>query len=121
MKGLIIAIVLIFSIASFAKAQGAIQMGTPAERANRQIAQLETLKLSTEQITKLKEVFIWSAKRMDSVGTTLTNVGDFQAMRNKMAPLQAETTIKVKALLNEEQKKSYEAILVERRARMGNN
>ncbi len=121
MKRLIIAIGLILSMAAFAKAQGGRQMGTPAERADRQVAQLETLKLSAEQKMKLKEVFIWAAKRVDSVGTTLTNAGDFQAMRAKMAPLQAETTAKVNALLNDEQKKGYEAILEERRIRMRNN
>ena len=121
MKRLIIAIGLILSMGSFAKAQGGRQMGTPAERADRQVAQLESLKLSAEQKTKLREVFVWSAKRVDSVGTTLTDAGDFQAMRAKMAPLQAETTTKVNALLNDEQKKGYEAILEERRIRMRTN
>ncbi len=121
MKRLIIAMGLILCMATFANAQGGRQMGTPEERADRQIAQLETLKLSAEQKAKLKQVFIWSAKRVDSVRTTLTDGGDFQALRAKMAPLQEETTTKVNALLNDEQKKAYEAILEERRARMRNN
>jgi protein CpxP len=120
MKRLIIVMGFILCIATFAKAQGGQQMGTPEERAERQITQLATLNLSAEQKTKLKEVFIWSAKRIDSVRTTLTDGGDFQALRAKMAPLQAETTTKVNALLNDEQKKGYEAILEERRARMPN-
>ncbi len=120
MKTLIIAMGFILCIAAFANAQGGRQMGTPEQRADRQIAQLATLNLSAEQKTKLKEVFIWSAKRIDSVRTTLTDGGDFQALRAKMVPLQAETTTKVNALLNDEQKKGYEAILEERRARMPN-
>jgi hypothetical protein len=121
MKRLIIAMGLILCMATFAKAQGGRQMGTPAERADRQIAQLETLKLSQDQKIKLKEVFILSATRMDSIRTTLTDAGDFNAMRAKMAPLQVETTSKVNALLNDEQKKAYEVILEERRSRMRNN
>jgi hypothetical protein len=107
---------------TFANAQGGRMMGTPAERAERQIVQLESLKLSADQKAKLTEVFLWSAKRMDSLRTTLTDAGDFNAMRAKMAPMQAETSKKVNALLNDEQKKGYEAILEERRSRMrGNN
>ena len=112
---------LILCIATFANAQGGQQMGTPEERAERQITQLATLNLSAEQKSKLKEVFIWSAKRSDSVRTTLTEGGDFQALRAKMVPLQSETKNKINALLNDEQKKAYVAILEERRARMRNN
>lgn len=121
MKTLIIAIGLILSMASFSNAQGVLQMGTPEERADRQITQLVTLNLSAEQKAKLKEVFIWSAKRTDSISTTLTDGGDFLALRTKMAPLQAETSTKINALLNDEQKKAFEAILEDRRARMQNN
>jgi protein CpxP len=121
MKRLIIALGLVLSFSTYANAQGAMQMGTPEERADRQITQLATLKLSAEQKSKLKEVFIWSAKRTDSVRTTLTDGGDFQALRTKIVPLQTETTTKINALLNDEQKKAYEAILEERRARMQNN
>jgi hypothetical protein len=116
MKRLIIALGLILSFSSYANAQGAMQMGTPEQRANRQIGQLETLKLSDEQITKLIEVFTWSRKRIDSIKTILTNGIDFPAFRAKMAPIEAETTTKVNALLNDEQKKAYEAILEKRRA-----
>jgi hypothetical protein len=121
MKRLIIAMGLILCMASFSNAQGVLQMGTPEERADRQIAQLGTLNLSAEQKTKLREVFVWSAKHTDSVSTTLTDGGDFLALRSKMAPLQAETSTKINAILNDEQKKAYEAILEDRRARMRNN
>lgn len=117
MKKLIIALGLIFCVATFAKAQGGRQMGTPAERAERQIAQLETLKLSDDQKAKLTEIFLVQGKRVDSLRATMADGSDFQAMRSKMAPMQAETTKKVSALLNDEQKKAYEAILEERRSR----
>jgi hypothetical protein len=46
--------------------------------------------------------------------------GSFEGMREKMAPIQVETSKKVSLILSDEQKKAYEAILAERRARMNN-
>jgi len=117
-KRIIIALGLVFFAANFASAQGGRQMGTPAERAERQITQLESLKLSSDQKTKLTEVFMGLGKRQDSLRATMN--GSFEGMREKMAPIQVETTKKVSLILNDEQKKAYEAILAERRARMNN-
>ena len=121
MKKLIIALGLLLCVASFAKAQGGRQMGTPAERAERQIAQLEPLKLSADQKTKLTEIFLLQVKQVDSLRATMAGGSDFRAMRAKMAPMQAEITKKVTVLLNDEQKKAYEAILAERRSRQLGN
>lgn len=121
MKKLFIASALVLCAISFANAQGGRQMGTPAERAERQISQLASLNLSADQKTKLTEVFLWSAKQTDSLRATITAGGDFQAMRSKMAPVQSEASKKVNALLNDEQKKAYEAILEERRSRQRGN
>lgn len=122
MKKVIIALGLVLCVATFAKAQGGgRQMGTPAERAGRQIVQLEKLNLSADQKTKLTEVFLWQAKRQDSLRATMADATDFQAMRAKMAPMQAETTKKITVLLNDDQKKAYVAILEERRARQRSN
>lgn len=117
MKKLIILLGIVLSMGNFAQAQGGRQMGTPSERADRQIAQLASLNLSSDQITKLKEVFIWSAGRMDSLRKANPDV-DFQELRQKMIPMQSETSNKVNALLNDTQKKAYETILEERRSRM---
>ena len=122
MKKVIIALGLALCVATFAKAQGGgRQMGTPAERAGRQIVQLEKLNLSVDQKTKLTEVFLWQAKRQDSLRATMADATDFQAMRAKMAPMQAEIKTKITALLNDEQKKAYKAILEERRTRQRSN
>lgn len=118
MKRIIIALGVVFFAANFAIAQGGRQMGTPAERAERQLTQLESLKLTADQKTKLTEVFIWQGKRQDSLRATMN--GGFEGMREKMAPMQAETSKKLSLILNDEQKKAYEAILAERRARMNN-
>ncbi|MGB4400478.1 MAG: hypothetical protein WBJ10_13990 [Daejeonella sp.] len=119
MKKLIIALGLILCTASFAKAQGGRQMGTPAERAERSITRLEPLNLTPEQKTKLTEVFLSQGKSIDSLRAA-NGGGGFEGMREKMAPIQAEITKRVMALLNDEQKKSYEALLAEQRARMNN-
>ena len=118
MKRIIIALGFVFFAATFAKAQGGRQMGTPAERAERQITQLEPLKLTADQKTMLTEIFMWQGKRLDSLRATMN--GSFEGMREKMAPMQAETSKKVILILNDEQKKAYEVILAERRARMNN-
>lgn len=99
-------------------AQGRMQMGTPEERATRQLAQLESLKLSNEQKTKIAAVFLWSARQMDSIRTSLSATGDFQAMRLKMAPVQEDANKMINIILNEEQRKAYELIMEERRKRM---
>lgn len=119
MKRLFIIFGLFLSVATFANAQGRMQMGTPQERATRQLSQLESLKLNQDQKVKLASVFLWSANQVDSIRTTLN--GDFNAMRSKMMPVQEETNKMINLILNDEQKKAYEAILEERRSRMRNN
>ena len=51
----------------------------------------------------------------------MADATDFQAMRAKMVPMQAEIKTKITALLNDEQKKAYKAILEERRTRQRSN
>lgn len=105
--------------AAFANAQGGRQMGTPAERAERSIARMDALKLTAEQKAKLTEVFLAQGKSVDSLRAVNGGAG-FEGMREKMAPIQAATAKRVMAILNDEQKKSYEAMEAERRARMNN-
>ncbi len=120
MKKLLIALGLVLCAATFANAQGGgRQMGTPAERAERSIARLETLKLTADQKTKLTEVYMAQGKSIDSLRAASAGAG-MEGMREKMAPIQAATTKRVMALLNDEQKKSFEAMEAERRARMNN-
>jgi hypothetical protein len=119
MKKIIIVLGLFISVSTLAFAQGRTQMGTPEERASRQLAQLEPLKLSQDQKVKLASIFMWSAQQLDSVRTTSN--GDIAGMRAKMTPIQDQTKKIINLVLNEEQKKAYEAILEERRARMRNN
>lgn len=121
MKKLFIALGLVLSVASFANAQGGggRQMGTPAERAERSISRMEALQLTADQKTKLTEVFMAQGKSVDSLRAANSS-GGFEGMREKMAPISAATTKKVMALLNDEQRKSYETMLAEQRARQNN-
>lgn len=120
MKRIILVLGFILSVSTLSFAQpGRMQMGTPEERATRQLAQLESLKLSQDQKVKLASIFLWSAQQIDSVRTQIN--GDFSAMRSKMMPIQEQTNKMINIVLNEEQRKAYEAILEERRSRMRNN
>ncbi len=94
-------------------------MGTPAERAERSLARMEALKLTDDQKTKLTEVFLVQGKSVDSLRAANGGAG-FEGMREKMAPIQAATSKRVMALLTDGQKKSYEAMLAEQRARLNN-
>lgn len=118
MKRLLFILFFFFVLGPITFAQGRMQMGTPEERATRQLAQLESLKLSPDQKAKIGAVFLWSAKQMDSIRTSLPANGDFQLMRSKMAPVQDDVNKMINIILNDEQKKGYELILEERRKRM---
>lgn len=115
MKKLIMALALVLCVATFVSAQGQ-RGGTPQERAERSIARLEPLKLTADQKAKLTEVYLAQGKSLDSLRTA--NGGTFD--REKMAPLQAATNKRILVLLNDEQKKAFEAMEAERRARMNN-
>ncbi|WP_411274477.1 hypothetical protein [Daejeonella sp.] len=120
MKKLIIALGLVLCSVTFANAQGGGgQMGTPAERAERSIARMEALKLTADQKAKLTDVYLVQGKSIDSLRVASGGAG-MEGMREKMAPIQAATYKRVMVLLNDEQKKSFEAMEAERRARMNN-
>jgi hypothetical protein len=119
MKKIILFLGLSVGLSTFAFSQGRMQMASPEEMATRQLSQLEPLKLNQDQKVKLASILLWSAKQIDSV-RTVSN-GDFSGMRAKMTPIQDQTTKMINLILNEEQKKGYEAILEQRRARMRNN
>ncbi len=80
--------------------------GTPEQR-------LERLKgavtgITADQEAKLKVIYTAQAKSQDSLRTALGD--DFGAMREKMAPITATYNAKVKAVLNAEQQKAFDAM-----------
>ena len=117
MKKLMMICGLMLGIAGFAQAQqggGRGMMMKPEER----VKQLdEKLKLSDDQKTKLTAVFIEQSEAMKKMREEAQG-GDREAMREKIQKFRAENDVKVAAVLNDEQKKTYEAWQKEQRAEM---
>lgn len=119
MKKILIVVGLLFSVFTYANAQGqgGRQMATPEERAQRQTKALSTrLSLSEDQQTKIQGYFLDQAKKTDSLRNA--SQGDFQAMRSKIRPIQEETDKKIISLLSDEQKKKFQEYQEERQSRM---
>jgi len=120
MKKLFIICGLLFSMITFANAQGGNRpMGTPEERLAKSIAMLtEKLTLTADQQTKVKAILVDQntqiAKAREEAGE------DRQTARAKMTKLMEENNVKINALLNDDQKKTYASYLEERKAAMQN-
>jgi len=116
MKKLLIVGALLFSVFTTVLAQER-QMPSPEERAKRQSETLaRRLSLTEDQKSKVHELFLHQAKTTDSLRTASN--GDFQGMRAKVQPVQDATDKKIVALLNEDQKKEFQAYQDERKSRM---
>jgi len=117
MKKLMMICGLMLGIAGFAQAQqggGRGMMMKPEER----VKQLdEKLKLSDDQKTKLTSVFTEQAESMKKMREEMQG-GDRDAMREKIQKFRADGDAKVSGVLNDEQKKTYEAWQKEQRAEM---
>jgi len=117
MKKLLMICGLMLGIAGFAQAQqggGRGMMMKPEER----VKQLdEKLKLSDDQKTKLVAVFTEQAESMKKMREEMQG-GDRDAMREKIQKFRADGDAKVSAVLNDDQKKTYEVWQKEQRAEM---
>ena len=112
---------LLFSMVAFAQAQpgqgrpGGRMMMSPENR----VKQLdEKLKLSDDQKAKLTTIFTEQADAQKKMREEMQGGGDRQAMMEKMQKMRAELETKVSNVLNEEQKKTYNAMLDEQKAEM---
>lgn len=120
MKRLLIICGLLFSMITFANAQGGGRpMGTPEERAAKTLTMLtEKLTLTADQQTKVKAILLDQntqvAKAREEAGD------DRQAARAKMMKIMEDNNVKITALLTDDQKKTYAAYLEERKAAMQN-
>lgn len=114
MKKLMMICGLLFGMVAFAQAQQGRMGMNPEER----VKQLdEKLKLSDEQKTKLTAIFTEQADAQKKMREE-NQGGDRQAMMEKMQKSRAELETKVTAVLNDEQKKTYKAMLDEQKAEM---
>lgn len=111
---------LLFSVVTFAQAQqggGDRKMQTPEERAQRSADQLtKKLSLSDDQKTKVTAIFLDQAVAMKKVREE--NKGDRTAMMAKMKAANDENDVKINALLNDDQKKTFAEWKAERAENM---
>lgn len=118
MKRILLICGLLFSVITFAQAQGGNRMaGTPEERATKATATLtEKLKLTADQQTKVHDILLDQNTQMNKAREDAGE--DRQAMRTKMMSLMQDNNKKINDLLNDDQKKTYAAYLEERRGAM---
>ncbi len=109
------AFVLGVSAVSFAQGPGGGMRRTPEQS----VEQLKTslAGITDAQSAKLLDVYKAQAKSRDSLMAAAN--GDMGSIREKMAPLTAAVTAKLKSILTPEQYAAYEKQQAERRAQMG--
>ena len=120
MKKLMIICGLLFSVITFAHAQGGSRnMGTPEERATKMAARLtEKLSLTPDQQTKIKAIFLDQSTQMEKARTEAGD--DRKAGREQMMAMMKDNDTKINAILTDDQKKAYTAYQEERKAAMQN-
>jgi len=117
MKKLLMICGMLFSVVTFANAQGGRTMGTPEERATKMTTQLtEKLALTADQQAKVKTILLDQNAAMTK---TREEAGeDRKAARTKMMANMQESNAKINAVLTEDQKKAFAAYQEERKAAM---
>jgi len=117
MKKLLMICGMLFSVVTFANAQGGRNMGTPEERATKMTTQLtEKLALTVDQQAKVKSILL---DQNAAMAKTREEAGeDRKAARTKMMANMQESNAKINAVLTEDQKKAFAAYQEERKAAM---
>jgi len=119
MKKNLLLIALLAGTISLSQAQQRPQRN-PEEMTKRNLEMLDKrLSLTDDQKAKISAVLLSQSKTIDSLRNTAGAQGDRQAMRSKMQSLQQENQQKIKEVLTDVQKKSYETLLTEQQNRMG--
>jgi periplasmic protein CpxP/Spy len=111
MKKLLLVCLLAIGTSAMSFAQGGPGGGgRPQQTPEQQLERLKTqiTGITDAQSTKLLAIYAASAKRSDSLRTALN--GDFASMREKSAPITAERTAKIKAVLTADQQKAFDAL-----------
>ena len=122
MKKLMMICGLLFGMVAFAQAQQ--EGGRPGGPGGRmginpeaRVKQLdEKLKLSDDQKAKLTTIFTEQVEAQKKLREEAG--GDRQAMMEKMQKMRADLETKIGSVLNDEQKKTYKAMVEEQRAEM---
>lgn len=119
MKKLMMICGLLFGMVAFAQAQqeGARPGGRMGINPEARVKQLdEKLKLSDDQKAKLTTLFTEQTEAQKKLRDE--TAGDRRAMMEKMQKMRADLETKISAVLNDEQKKTYKAMVEEQRAEM---
>ncbi|WP_316836499.1 DUF4890 domain-containing protein [Pedobacter nutrimenti] len=117
MKKLLMIFCLLFSVITFANAQGGRKMADPAERAKKSTDRLaEKLSLNDDQKTKVLAIYTDQATQMNKAWEDSKE--DKGAMKTKVAGIMSDSDAKITALLTDDQKKAYDALKAERKAAM---
>jgi len=121
MKKLLIICGLLFSVVTFAQAQGGQGQGrrggTPEERAKRQTEMLsEKLTLTADQKAKVQAIYLEQGPNMRKLRDSLGD--DRVAIRAAMMKSNQQNEAKIAALLTDDQKKAYTAWIKERNEAM---
>jgi len=118
MKKIMLMVALILGFANLSQAQSYSQANmTPEDRANMQTSRLtKALSLTDDQSKKVKAIFLSQAKSMDSLRSNSN--GDFSTMGAARKTIMDNTDAKLNTILTDDQKKAYEQVKAERRARM---
>ncbi|PRY53043.1 hypothetical protein B0I27_10450 [Arcticibacter pallidicorallinus] len=120
MKQNLLLIALLAGTISLSQAQQRPQFN-PEEMAKRNLEMIDKrLSLTDDQKAKVSAILLSQSKSIDSLRNATGAEGDRQAMRSKMQSLQQENQQKIKGVLTDVQKESYETLLTEQRNRMGN-
>ncbi|WP_316821424.1 hypothetical protein [Pedobacter gandavensis] len=120
MKKLLLICGLLFSVITFAQAQGGRQKMTPEERAQKSADGLtKRLGLNDDQKNKATAIFLDQANAMDKARAA--GNADKEARRAEMMKLSEDTDTKIAAILTVDQKKTYETWKAERKERMKGN
>lgn len=116
MKKLFMICAMLFCVVAFTQAQDAKKMPTPQEMAQKKAAQLEkNLKLSADQKVKAEAIFLDQATQLAKLKGEAG--ADKKGMREKAEQLNADTDVKLDAILTADQKTSYAAWKEEMKAK----
>ncbi|MBN2636676.1 MAG: hypothetical protein JXR61_10435 [Prolixibacteraceae bacterium] len=92
----------------------------PAAMVDRQIEQMkETLTLTTEQETKLREVLQQNSAEMQNMMQNMQGGGGMEGMREQMQQMREKQNEKMKSVLTDEQWETYQAQQAEMGSRRG--
>jgi len=119
MKKAIIICGMLFSMVTFAHAQGGKMKRTPEERATQTTTQLtEKLALTAEQQSKVKAILLEQNTQQSKAWEEAK--ADRKEARTKMMEKSRENNSKINEVLNDEQKKTYAAYQQDRKEKMQN-